>query len=103
MHEPVPEGMHQGMYCPPDELNAMLDVYYTLRGWTSEGIPTPEKLGALGQSGAVGHRGVGTQCTGTTLVFWLPTGQRPSHVRLARAAARVVVRELIAHKGRQEV
>jgi aldehyde:ferredoxin oxidoreductase len=48
MHEPVPEGMHKGMHCPPEELNAMLDVYYALRGWTPEGIPTPEKLQALG-------------------------------------------------------
>jgi aldehyde:ferredoxin oxidoreductase len=57
MHEPVPEGMHQGMYCPPDELNAMLDAYYTLRGWTSDGIPTPEKLEALDLSAVVGHLG----------------------------------------------
>jgi aldehyde:ferredoxin oxidoreductase len=48
MHEPVLEGMHKGMYCPPEELNAMLDTYYALRGWTSEGIPTREKLAALG-------------------------------------------------------
>jgi aldehyde:ferredoxin oxidoreductase len=49
--------MHQGMYCPPDELNAMLDAYYTLRGWTSDGIPTPEKLEALDLSAVVGHLG----------------------------------------------
>lgn len=48
MHEPVPEGMHQGMYCPPEELHGMLDAYYALRGWTSEGIPTREKLQELG-------------------------------------------------------
>jgi len=40
MYEPVPEGMHQGMHCPPHELNAMLDTYYALRGWSPEGIPT---------------------------------------------------------------
>jgi len=57
MHEPVPEGMHQGMHCPPDELNAMLDAYYTLRGWTSEGIPTPAKLASLGLSEVVGQLG----------------------------------------------
>jgi aldehyde:ferredoxin oxidoreductase len=55
MYEPVPEGMHKGMHCPPDELNAMLDAYYTLRGWTPEGIPTPEKLQALGLSEVVGQ------------------------------------------------
>jgi aldehyde:ferredoxin oxidoreductase len=54
MHEPVPEGMHQGMYCPPEELNAMLDTYYALRGWSAEGIPTPEKLQALGLTPVVG-------------------------------------------------
>ncbi len=47
MHEPVPEGMHKGMHCPPDELNGMLDSYYALRGWTSDGVPTPERLQAL--------------------------------------------------------
>ncbi len=48
MHEPVPEGMHKGMYCPPEELQAMLAQYYALRGWTPEGIPTREKLTSLG-------------------------------------------------------
>ncbi len=48
MNEPVPEGMHKGMYCPSDELDAMLDAYYALRGWTSEGIPTREKMENLG-------------------------------------------------------
>ena len=47
MHEPVPEGMHQGMHCPPDELNGMLDDYYALRGWTPDGVPSPERLQAL--------------------------------------------------------
>jgi len=57
MYEPVPEGMHKGMHCPPDELNAMLDAYYALRGWTSEGIPTSEKLHSLGLSEVVGQLG----------------------------------------------
>ncbi|SRR6266699_3204427 len=43
------------------------------------------------------------QLTVTTVVFGLPTGQRLSHVRLALPVARVAVRELIAHKVRQEV
>jgi hypothetical protein len=43
------------------------------------------------------------QCTVTTIIFGLPTGQRLSHVRLALPAARLAVRELIAHKVRQEV
>jgi aldehyde:ferredoxin oxidoreductase len=57
MYEPAPEGMHKGMHCPPDELNAMLNAYYALRGWTSEGIPTPEKLQTLGLSEVVGRLG----------------------------------------------
>ena len=29
-------------------LDAFLDEYYRLRGWTANGIPTPEKLAELG-------------------------------------------------------
>ena len=43
------------------------------------------------------------QLTVTTIIFGLPTGQRLSHVRLALPAVRLAVRELIAHKVRQEV
>jgi aldehyde:ferredoxin oxidoreductase len=55
MHEPVPEGIHKGMYCPPEELNAMLDAYYTMRGWTANGIPTREKLASLSLESIVGN------------------------------------------------
>jgi aldehyde:ferredoxin oxidoreductase len=48
MHEPIPEGPSAGMYCPPDELSAMLDAYYALRGWDADGVPTAERLSALG-------------------------------------------------------
>jgi aldehyde:ferredoxin oxidoreductase len=48
MHEPIPEGPSAGMFCPPDELAAMLDEYYRLRGWDAEGVPSPERLDALG-------------------------------------------------------
>ncbi|AZH24615.1 aldehyde ferredoxin oxidoreductase family protein [Haloplanus aerogenes] len=47
MHEPIPEGPSEGMYCPPDELSSMLDEYYDFRGWDDDGIPTPERLDAL--------------------------------------------------------
>ena len=46
--EPIPDGASKGAYCPPEELDAMLDEYYRLRGWTSEGIPGPDKLLQLG-------------------------------------------------------
>jgi aldehyde:ferredoxin oxidoreductase len=48
MHEPIPDGPSAGMRCPPEELSAMLDRYYALRGWDAEGVPTRERLGILG-------------------------------------------------------
>jgi len=48
MHEPIPEGPSAGMYCPPEELAAMLDVYYDLRGWDADGVPTRQRLATLG-------------------------------------------------------
>ena len=48
MHEPIPEGPSAGMYCPPGELDAMLDAYYVLRGWDADGVPTSARLDALG-------------------------------------------------------
>ena len=48
MNEPIPDGKLKGRYCPKEELDKMLDQYYALRGWTRDGIPTPEKLQELG-------------------------------------------------------
>ena len=48
MHEPIPDGPSAGMHCPPAELDAMLDEYYRVRGWSADGVPTPERLAALG-------------------------------------------------------
>ena len=42
---PVPEGPAAGKTAP---LAEMLPIYYAKRGWTPEGIPTPEKLASLG-------------------------------------------------------
>jgi len=36
------------MHCPPEELSVMLDRYYALRGWDADGVPTHERLRALG-------------------------------------------------------
>jgi aldehyde:ferredoxin oxidoreductase len=47
MHEPIPVGPAQGRYCPPDELDRMLDQFYALRRWSRDGIPTREHLEAL--------------------------------------------------------
>lgn len=48
MHEPIPDGPSAGMHCPPEELDAMLDEYYRLRGWDPDGVPTRERLASLG-------------------------------------------------------
>jgi aldehyde:ferredoxin oxidoreductase len=48
MHEPIPDGPSAGMFCPPDELAAMLDAYYDLRGWDADGVPTAARRAALG-------------------------------------------------------
>lgn len=47
MHEPIPDGPSEGMYCPPEELESMLDEYYSFRGWDEEGRPTEETLERL--------------------------------------------------------
>ncbi|MEM3090287.1 MAG: aldehyde ferredoxin oxidoreductase family protein [Candidatus Bathyarchaeia archaeon] len=49
MHLPIPdEGPSKGAYVTQEELEMMLDDYYEARGWTKDGVPTPEKLKALG-------------------------------------------------------
>ena len=48
MSEPIPDGPVKGRFCLPKDLDAMLDAYYALRGWSREGIPTDEKLADLG-------------------------------------------------------
>ncbi|WP_136592515.1 aldehyde ferredoxin oxidoreductase family protein [Salinigranum halophilum] len=47
MHEPIPDGPAEGMYCPPEELERMLDDYYAFRGWDDDGAPTSETLDRL--------------------------------------------------------
>lgn len=49
-HEPIPEGPSEGMYCPPEELDAMLTEYYDFRGWDDDGTPTEETLDRLGMA-----------------------------------------------------
>ena len=48
MHEPIPDGPARGRCCPPEQLETMLDAYYRMRGWSPQGIPTPQKLAKLG-------------------------------------------------------
>ncbi|MBS7616083.1 aldehyde ferredoxin oxidoreductase family protein [Candidatus Bathyarchaeota archaeon] len=48
MHMPIPdEGPAKGAYVSQEELDLLLDDYYEARGWTKDGVPTPEKLKAL--------------------------------------------------------
>jgi aldehyde:ferredoxin oxidoreductase len=46
-HEPIPDGPSEGMYCPPEELDAMLEEYYDFRGWNGNGHPTTETVERL--------------------------------------------------------
>jgi hypothetical protein len=44
LNDPIADGPVKGRFCPPKDLDAMLDTYYELRGWTPEGIPTEGNL-----------------------------------------------------------
>jgi aldehyde:ferredoxin oxidoreductase len=48
MHEEIPEGGSKGCRAAPEELEALLDQYYEMRGWDRNGIPTKAKLIELG-------------------------------------------------------
>ncbi len=48
MHEPIPDGPAKGRFCPPEELDRMLDRYYELRGWSRDGVPEDWKIHELG-------------------------------------------------------
>jgi len=49
MEDPLPDGPAAGMLVERESLEAMKDAYYQTRGWdVITGIPTPEKLHALG-------------------------------------------------------
>jgi len=44
LHDPVRSGPNEGMMTSPEELDAMLDKYYVLRGWDVCGLPTRAAL-----------------------------------------------------------
>ncbi|MGQ9787726.1 MAG: aldehyde ferredoxin oxidoreductase family protein [Candidatus Hadarchaeaceae archaeon] len=46
--EPLPSGPAKGHMVSASDLNRMLDDYYRLRKWDSDGVPTREKLAELG-------------------------------------------------------
>ncbi|MCL5257328.1 MAG: aldehyde ferredoxin oxidoreductase family protein [Chloroflexi bacterium] len=45
--EPVPDGPRQGCIVKRAEFEAMLDEFYRVSGWDTNGLPTPEHLRAL--------------------------------------------------------
>ena len=46
--EPLKTGASQGHRISPEDRDFMLNEYYSLRGWDAGGMPTPERLKALG-------------------------------------------------------
>ena len=47
-NEPVPNGPYEGEMIDPEKWDIMLDDYYRLRGWSSNGVPGRSKLAELG-------------------------------------------------------
>ncbi len=45
--EPLPSGPYKGKKMDRDDYDKLLDMYYELRGWDKNGIPTKEKLQEL--------------------------------------------------------
>jgi aldehyde:ferredoxin oxidoreductase len=45
LEEPMTKGASAGQVC---NIGEMLPIYYELRGWDKDGVPTPEKLAQLG-------------------------------------------------------
>jgi len=48
--EPMKDGGAKGAYIPQNELDFMLDEYFEDRGWSKDGVPSEEKLQALGMN-----------------------------------------------------
>ena len=46
--DPIPTGPLKGMKLQREEYDELLDTYYRLRGWNSQGVPTRETLKRLG-------------------------------------------------------
>ena len=51
MKDPVRSGVGKGQVTSQEDLDIMLDGYYSSRGWTVAGVPTMEKLEQLGLLG----------------------------------------------------
>ena len=58
MKEPIRDGPSRGQLVNKEDLDRMLDDYYHIRGWDSNGIPTRRKLEELGLSDIADDLGV---------------------------------------------
>ncbi len=47
MKDPIPDGVAKGSLVPKKEFDLMLGAYFEARGWSSDGIPTKQKLTEL--------------------------------------------------------
>jgi aldehyde:ferredoxin oxidoreductase len=57
MHEPLQDGPHAGLVTSQEEMDEMLDRYYSLHGWDVEsGRPTERVLAALGLASVCSDR-----------------------------------------------
>lgn len=56
--EPVPKGPSEGQRISREKFEAALDIYYQLRGWNKDGVPTKRKLEDLGLKKAAKEIGV---------------------------------------------
>ena len=56
--DPLPKGPSQGQKISRERFEEAMDMYYELRGWNKNGIPTKSKLEALGLEKAAQDIGV---------------------------------------------
>ncbi|WP_440060284.1 aldehyde ferredoxin oxidoreductase family protein [Thermogladius sp. 4427co] len=54
---PLTKGPFKGARLEPSKYDSMLDAYYELRGWDSNGVPKPETIEKLGLTSIVGSPG----------------------------------------------
>ncbi len=56
--EPIPKGPSEGQRISREKFEAAIDIYYQLRGWNKDGVPTKRKLEDLGLEKAAQEIGV---------------------------------------------
>jgi aldehyde:ferredoxin oxidoreductase len=53
IHEPLPDGPGKGNFIGEENMTKMVQEYYHLRGWDTDGRPTAETIERLGLTGIV--------------------------------------------------